>query len=218
MELDNITYGNPNQHQLDDLLRESYLDYLFPIFSEYKQPLNSSEATKQELNSIVDYIKSMNEEENKTLYSNRYNLYDKSILDFIKNGLVKGGQDQLTTNKLIDSLAYDIKPILLKLKYHFQRPRPYQLAQYYKLKLFPFQSLSADTPSYPSGHAFQGKVITEVVGTLFPSTYSFMKDLFDDICYSRLYLGLHYQSDIDMGILFAELLLESDEFRAKYQI
>jgi len=218
MNLDNITYGNPNQNQLDDLQRESYLDSLLPMFAEYTPPLNSSEATKQELNVIVDYINSMNEEENKTLYFNRYKLYDKSLSDFVKNGLIKGGQDQLATNKLIDSIIYDIKPLLLKLKYHFQRPRPYQLAQYYKLKLFPFPSESADTPSYPSGHAFQGKVITEVVGTLYPSTYSFMKNLFDDICYSRLYLGLHFQSDIDMGILFAEFVLESEEFRSKYQI
>jgi hypothetical protein len=119
---------------------------------------------------------------------------------------------------LVDSIIEDTLPLLIKLKYYHQRPRPFQLADYYKLKLFPYKSFSADSPSFPSGHSFQGKILTEVVGNHYPETYSYMKKLFDDISYSRLYLGLHYQSDIDVGIFCAEKVLELKEFKSKYKL
>ena len=218
MELDNITYGNPNNEQLPLLSKESYLDFLFGELSQYQYPKNSSEATKEELNQIVDYLETMDLEENKNLYFNRYKAYDKNLKKFIIDGLVKGGHNEQEVTNLIYSIMEDTKPLLIKLKYNFQRPRPYQLAEYYKLKLFPFESSSANSPSFPSGHAFQGKIITEVVGNLYPKTYSFMQSLFDDICYSRMFMGLHYQSDIDSAIYCAEKVLESIEFKAKYNL
>jgi hypothetical protein len=218
MELDNITYGNPNTDQLPFLTKESYLDYLFGELSLYTFPKNSSEATKEELNQLVDYLETMELDENKNLYLNRYKAYDKNLKKYIIEGLVKGGHDEQRVNNLVHNLIEDTKPLLIKLKYHFQRPRPYQLAEYYKLKLFPFESSSANSPSFPSGHTFQGRIITEVIGNVYPKTYSFMQALFDDISYSRMFMGLHYQSDVDSAIYCADKVLESIEFKEKYKI
>ena len=218
IDLDLITYGNPTQNQVKNLMSESYLDSMFEYLVEYTFPKNTSEATKQELNQIVDYLNDMNDPENQSQYLKRYKTYDSGIKSYFKNGLVKSGIDEQEAVELVDGISDDITPLLMKLKFHHQRPRPFQLAQYYKLKLFPYGSHSATSPSFPSGHAFQGKIITEVIGNKYPNLYSFMKDLFDDISYSRLYLGLHYQSDIDVGIFCAEKVLKQPDFMKKYKL
>jgi hypothetical protein len=45
-----------------------------------------------------------------------------------------------------------------------------------------------------------------------------MQRLCNDISYSRLYLGFHYQSDIDAGINCAKKVLASKSFTEKYKI
>jgi hypothetical protein len=218
MNLDLITYGNPTNNLVPYLEKENYLDYLFEELSKYTFPKNSSDATKEELNEIVEYLNTLSDEENKKEYLPRYNSFDLGLKNYFKKGLIKSGKEEGEVNYLVDNIIEDIKPLLFKLKFFHQRPRPYQLAEYYKLKLFPFPSHSASTPSFPSGHAFEGRILTEVIGNLYPSTYSFMQDLFEDICYSRVYLGLHYQSDIDVGIFCADKVLESMEFKKKYKL
>jgi hypothetical protein len=215
MNLDEITFGNPNIEQLAYIQKESYLDYLFEELSTYTFPKNSSEATKEELNQIVDCIATL---EGKEEYIKRYKTYDAHLKKYFIDGLVKGLENEDEVKVLVNDIMEDIKPLLVKLKYHFQRPRPNQLAQYYKLKLFPYQSISADSPSFPSGHAFQGRILTEVLGNRYPKTYSFMQKVFKDISYSRLYLGLHYQSDIDVAIFSADRVLADKEFKQKYKL
>lgn len=215
MELDDITYGNPNTIQLKFLQESNYLDTLFEELSTYTFPANSSEATKEELNEIVDALKTL---EGKDEYIKRYQSYDKSISGYFKHGLIKGGEDEKKVIELVDSIVQDTLPLLTKLKFHFQRPRPYQLAEYYKLKLFSYPTLSSDSPSFPSGHAYQSRILTEVIGNHYPKTYAFMQKVFNDICYSRLYMGVHYQSDIDVAIFCADKVLANKEFKKKFKL
>jgi hypothetical protein len=215
MNLDLITYGNPTEEQLPYFNKETYLDVLFKELTSFSFPKNSSDSTKEELNQIVDSLKVIHDRE---LYLERYKIYDKHLKAYFIDGLIRGGQTKEDSVKLVNDIIEDTLPLLIKLKYHFQRPRPYQLAQYYKLKLFPFKSASADSPSFPSGHSFQAKLLTEVLGNTFPQTYSFMQDIFEEICYSRLYLGLHYQSDIDVGIFCAEKVLKNRVFIEKFKL
>mgnify|MGYP003643697279 CR=1 FL=1 len=215
MNLDLITYGNPTQDQIVNLSKETFCDVLFDKLIEYKYPKNSSEATIEELNAIVDALKNLN---GKDAYINRYKAYDISLKRSFIEFILKDVEEKDEIIKTIESIQEDINPLMIKLKYYFQRPRPYQLAEYYKLKLFPYSSISANSPSFPSGHSYQARIITEVIGNLYPQTYGLMQKIFDDICYSRLYLGLHYQSDIDVGIFCADKVLALKEFKAKYKL
>jgi hypothetical protein len=215
MNLDEITFGNPNLSQLAYIDTENYLDILFQELSTYTFPKNSSEATKEELNQLVDCLRVV---ENNQEYLNRYKTYDSHLKKYFIDGLIKGGENAEEVTNLVNEIMEDIKPLLIKLKYFFQRPRPNQLAQYYKLRLFPFQSISADSPSFPSGHAYQGRILTEVIGNRYPKTYSAMEKIFKDICYSRIYLGLHYQSDIDVAIFCANSVLANKDFKAKFKL
>jgi len=56
------------------------------------------------------------------------------------------------------------------------------------------------------------------LGNLYPSSYSFMQGVFEEICYSRLYMGLHYQSDIDVAIFCADKVLQDKQFKTNFAL
>jgi hypothetical protein len=213
--LDTITWGNPSQkHQpfLDD--GKSFLDRLVPQLVKFTFPKNSSKATREELNELVDNVKLLTEDP-ETL--KRYRAYDASLTKVFADMIV---QQQLGDRgiQLVDQLIDDTVPVIMKLKFHFQRPRPYQMAQYYKLKLFPFYSRSDQSPSYPSGHALQAKVICHVLGNHFPDRFDYFESLMQDIQNSRIYMGIHYPSDTEYANLVAETIIRDKEFKQKYQL
>lgn len=212
--LDSIVYGNPTMEQLPFLEASSFLDKHFESLSKFSPPLNSSKATREELNILVDNTKTLTEKED---ILERYRSYDFDLERVFANICIKYKLPEEIIN-LIDQLFDDINPLLIKLKLHFQRPRPYQLAYAYKLKLFPFNSSSSNTPSYPSGHALQSKVICYVLGNHLPEHFEYFESLANDICYSRQYMGLHYPSDIDFAILCYETIVRDKDFKVKYKI
>jgi hypothetical protein len=212
--LDSIVYGNPTIESLPYLEASSFLDKHFESLSKFSPPLNSSRATREELNLLVDYTKTISQ---KKEILQRYKAYDFDLEKVFADICVKYELQEDIIN-LIDQLFDDINPLLIKLKMHFQRARPYQLAYAYKLKFFPFNSCSDNTPSYPSGHALQSKVICYVLGNHLPEHYEYFESLANDICYSRQYLGLHYPSDVDFAILCYETIIKDKDFKVKYKI
>lgn len=212
--LDSIVYGNPSRDYLPFLETTSFLDKHFEPLTQFTPPKNSSKATREELNMLVDMVKTMQDHPE---VLKRYQSYDFELeRTFAKLAMKMKMSDELIG--MIDSLFDDINPLLVKLKMHFQRARPYQLAHAYKLKLFPYRSFSADSPSYPSGHALQSKVICYVLGNHLPEQFEFFENLANDICYSREYMGLHYRSDIDFAILCFNQITKDKEFKVKYKI
>ncbi|MFY8161493.1 MAG: phosphatase PAP2 family protein [Candidatus Kapaibacteriota bacterium] len=212
--LESIVYGNPPRDILPYLEKESFLDKHFASLSKFSFPINTSKATREELNILVDC---MNDLEKRPEMLNRYLSYDHEL----ERSFAKLCMDMKLSEEIInvvDSLFDDINPLIAKLKMHFQRARPYQLAYAYKIKLFPYSSYTSNTPSYPSGHALQSKVICYVLGNYIPEQFAYFESLANDICYSRQYLGLHYQSDIDFAILCFEQIIKDKEFKAKYKI
>ena len=61
-----------------------------------------------------------------------------------------------------------VRAIILKLKYHYNRPRPGQVADAKGMNFDPESLKSASTPSYPSGHAAQGRFIGRYLADLHP--------------------------------------------------
>lgn len=212
--LDSIVYGNPTREYLSYLDQTTFLDKHFDTLAYFTPPKNSSKATREELNILVDMTSDLTK--HPEVYE-RYKSYDYELEKTFAHIVQKMNMsEELVT--MIDNLFDDINPLLAKLKVHFQRPRPYQLAQAYKIKMFPYRSYTSDSPSYPSGHALQSKVICYVLGNHIPEKYTFFENLTNDICYSREYLGLHYRSDIDFAILCYETIIKDKEFKVKYKI
>lgn len=212
--LDSITWGNPTLTEKQFLDKPSIFDKHIPKLLDFSFPKNSSKATREELNLLVDYTRQLEADEQ---YQKRYMSYDVSLERTLAQVILENelGDEGV---EMIDSLIDETTPFILKLKYHFQRPRPYQLAHAYKLKLFPFRSITGHSPSFPSGHTLQAALIFYVLGNHYPDKYDYFEKLTKDIELSRLYLGLHYPSDNDFALYCVELIIKDKEFKQKYSL
>jgi membrane-associated phospholipid phosphatase len=214
MDLNQVTYGNPTIETKALLNKKGLVDSLFEKFKNSEMPLNNSELTREELNEVADGIALLQDVENE-LYLKRYKSYDRSLVQTIITIFKQKGID---VQGVCEEILQDINPLIAKLKVHFNRPRPYQMANYYKFNLFPFNSYSANTPSYPSGHTVQAYVLLNVIGSMYPKLYKFSKTIIEDVAESRVNLGLHYPSDNDFAKEVGEAVLKNKQFAQKYGI
>ena len=107
---------------------------------------------------------------------------------------------------VVGLLVSEAVPLTLALKFKYNRSRPRELAYMYGVDLDVFDSKSANTPSYPSGHMLQATLIAEVIGALHPQHLDGLREIAEKIGLSRMQLGLHFQSDIDYGRMCAQLI------------
>ena len=103
--------------------------------------------------------------------------------------------------KMVKELKNSASGVVLDLKYHFNRPRPYKLAPFLNIELHTneIEDTTSDSPSYPSGHASQGVLISNYMAHKYPQHKREFLKLGRDIAKSRVTAKVHYQSDVDFG-------------------
>jgi len=169
----------------------------FPIekFKNMPPPDNESIETEEE----IDYLDSIPVED-KFVHSadEVYEHFEK----FLKpKGLEFPEED-------LEEVMDGVKSIILQLKYHYNRPRPYQIANAKNLKLDSEHLKSAQTPSYPSGHATQGTFIGRYLADLYPEYEKELRQIGEDIAFSRNMAKVHYPSDSELGKMLGNDLYE----------
>ena len=92
--------------------------------------------------------------------------------------------------KIAAKLIKDSAPVILELKKYHDRPRPYELDK----SLSAVKMKSMNTPSYPSGHSAQGRLIASVVKDKYGKGSAFMQTA-KNISDSRNMAHAHYKSD-----------------------
>jgi len=97
------------------------------------------------------------------------------------------------------ALMNEAASITIRLKYRFNRPRPFQLAYYLGIDIHQFNSSTSKTPSFPSGHSAQSTLQSLVLADQFPDLKNKLMKLADKVSESRLVGGHHYPSDIEYG-------------------
>ena len=122
--------------------------------------------------------------------------YDNIEKAFAKTAKEKGvDYDKKIAAKLITASV----PIILKLKKHFDRPRPKELAKKMNIEIKDIEMDSMKTASYPSGHTAQGILIAKVLGDKYPKAKSAFAKTGENRSYSRNVARAHYKSDRKMG-------------------
>tara|TARA_Y100001938_G_scaffold137599_1_gene202017 strand:- start:21 stop:569 length:549 start_codon:yes stop_codon:yes gene_type:complete len=101
--------------------------------------------------------------------------------------------------KLVERLIKDSAPVIIKLKKHFNRPRPKVSAKKLKITMKDYEMDSMKTPSYPSGHSTQAMLIGNVLADKYPKASKAFKKAAENISYSRRVARAHYKSDSKMG-------------------
>ena len=101
----------------------------------------------------------------------------------------------------IKDLRRQTEPIILSLKRHYNRPRPIAVAKELGLPLETFPLKTAGSPSYPSGHATQGRLVSLLVADEAPLEHrSNLLEIGKRIGEGRQTAGAHYPSDTEFGI------------------
>jgi hypothetical protein len=211
----NLAFGNPNREFLSTLKEENYLDSLLPELKNYPPPGYDSPEQEQEINEIISMCNNLQSDEST---EQRYLYYDTDFDKYIVGVMSSAGIPKAEVEELINSLKAETAPLMMKLKYHYQRIRPLQLSLYFNLPLYPYISKTALTPSYPSGHTYQAKIYCEVLGNRYPKYYQSLQKLAEDIGISRIYLGVHYPSDIEFAKYCADLVVNHPDFKLKYKL
>ena len=107
---------------------------------------------------------------------------------------------------LAKRLIKEAASVTIRLKYKFNRPRPYQIAEFYGIDLNGTELDSMKTPSYPSGHAAQGYLLGMHYSKKYPEHRKKLTQLGEDIAHSRIIAKAHYPTDKTFGKTLAEYL------------
>lgn len=99
--------------------------------------------------------------------------------------------------KDLDTLATSLHILLIVYisKYFFNRARPHQIDPHLNI----LSSNTADTPSYPSGHALQSYYLAKVLSQRYPDKQEMFEEIAEECAMARVYAGLHYPSDNRMS-------------------
>jgi hypothetical protein len=156
-------------------------DFNIKPFKKKKPPVDSGYTTRTEINELKKIPL-------KKEFVKKY--------DDIESAFAKTAKEQGVENydkNIAAKLIKDSAPVILKLKKHHNRPRPYDLDK----NLTAFKMKSMQTPSYPSGHSVQGVLIGSVLKMKYGKS-AFMQTA-KNISYSRRVARAHYKSDSKVG-------------------
>jgi membrane-associated phospholipid phosphatase len=157
----------------------------FPIENWLSKPFpeNTSETVKGELEYLASIRKNQAFDDIHSYFGSFF--YDKPV--------------QYPT-KSVKRLLKHTRPIILKIKYNYNRPRPAQLSKALGIKINNGVKLdSMHTPSYPSGHSTQGILVAHVLGDMFPEYRKELIQMGEDISMARLVAKAHYPTDSQFG-------------------
>lgn len=194
-------------------------------------PLNDSDETKAELDTLREYARERRTEEQLRLIEHEHaelpkdlppEEMAKALLEIenreptLKLAAAATSDEDLRAevDSFIRVVVFETGYFIMKEKKRFMRPRPTQLAP----DLTTPVSVPGH-PAYPSGHAGHSRIMARVLGYIDPSRASDYEKTANDIGVRREIAGLHYPSDTRAGAKMAdemfELILQNEELKAK---
>lgn len=154
-------------------------------------PANSSGETKAELETIAAA---------EALHKNPGKLEQKYDDEFdwaFKKVVEDAGLEY--DDEYFNLLIKEAASITIRLKYKYNRPRPHQLGPVLGIDVTKYQSSTAKTPAFPSGHTTQSVLVACVLGEKYPELKEKLMKVADKVSLSRVVGGHHYPSDIEYG-------------------
>ena len=199
---DTLIYGYASRENSESLGYGSIFDKYYKDFLNTPFPKNDSEVVKNEL---LEIEKAMKENDN----NQSFLAIDRDIENYVISSLNK--MNIPMNVELLGKITMQVGSVIMRLKHHYQRPRPFQLGWYHKIPIMPYASTGAQSPSYPSGHAGQSRFLCLVLGELYPEKREMLIKFSDYIAFSRIALGVHFTSDNAFGQAISEYLFKTNE-------
>jgi acid phosphatase (class A) len=192
-DIDSLKYDKVKEKPTPLLKGEDWKNINVP-----EPPRNSSPEVKSELSMIKELgsnrtqkdINSIKEHDMVATYAIRDYLEENDLLydteDITKIVKTGAGVSRFYKNK-------------------FQRIRPWQLAEELGMEInqMDFPSDSMQTPSYPSGHSLQSRLVAEYYIKKYPEHRKGLIAAAEECGQGRVKAGWHFPSDHDVGVLIA---------------
>lgn len=197
LKLDEMVFTDTIKEKHSKKMKRELVHISEPTVPHNPPPDNSSKETLKELHWLLDY--------NNGKISNSVVMKGDDIKKVFKKYCDESKLEY--PKEYINELIKDSGKIIYKLKYKYNRPRPFQLGEFYNIPDFKIHNLdSAKTPSYPSGHSTQGIFLAKVFGKKYPHHKKKFMEIGKMISNSRLMARAHYPSDTEFGEKLGELL------------
>jgi hypothetical protein len=203
--INQIFYGFPSKENAEYLDKATIYDKYYSNFLNTPFPANDSSETMKELFIISQALNDGKDKNVHLIIDQQY--YSYVLQQFKKQG-IEVSEDTLM------KIVLNVAPLVMRLKMHYQRPRPNQLGFIANIPIFPHGSTPALSPAYPSGHGCQARYFALVMSYFFPEKEDFFIQLSDYIAFSRVSIGVHYPSDNAFGQAIAEYLFKTPETKA----
>jgi hypothetical protein len=209
-----MRYGNASTDCVHWSSQNSFLDGIYSDLTDISLTPVEDPIIKSQLEEGRDRVNTLVKD---TMLLKRYAQFDRGFFQYIRS--FKFEEESVTDQYrgIVNDLLKDSLPVIHKLKLHYQRPRPFQLAYLHNVNLHPIQSL-CNYPSFPSLHSSIALLIQYVCGNIFPEYYSYFKTFSEDVYNSRISMGVCLPGDVDAGRLVADRLFAVKEFKVKYRI
>lgn len=203
-----LTYGNPSKENYKILSSSQPYDHLFEgKFKQMKFPdLFSSEMRKQ-IDFVIEKMKQFERQSNE--YKQQYFAIDDDLNLYLQQWCKKHKVDY----KKYLPVVNECTGLVIKVKYYFNRPRPFQLANYFGKELYPYDSPTAQSPSLPSGHVVSTKLFTHAVQLKHPTIKPQLEELMKKVSDSRIALGTHFFIDNVKAYEMCDVIINDDYYK-----
>ena len=169
-------------------------------------PKNTSKETKKE----IEYLASLTENLSKS-QKNLVYLVDKEPLDLYNDVLRR--HDLKMPREIFDKVWRITSPIIMNLKYKFNRPRPEQLAKFFGRKVNVIETKTHQTPAYPSGHTAYCAMGAYILSDLYPEHSSEFFGRIGDAGHARCLQGVHYPSDNEAAMVISGAIWQNIRYK-----
>ena len=201
-KLDQLTHNIPlSKKRLKQMAKPSDFTLMFDFdgWQGYPPPSNSSKVAFDEIQYLIGL------QEFRDQWETDMRMHDTKVMKAFRNYLEK--HELEVDLERIKDLQDQSDPVILSLKRFYNRPRPKDLAKKLGLDFSFFPLKTAETPSYPSGHATHGRLVAKLVADEVPFEHRRnIIRLGEDIGEGRMVAGAHYPSDTNFGHLLGDEL------------
>ena len=183
-----------------------HLDIDIKKLLNFPPPANESEETKKELDEIKRFMKLDHPKD----FESNLKKMDEDPAQFVIDHYEKITDQKAPEDVLKFITSGDVEILAMKLKMHYNRPRPYQIAEHYKIDFDYNKSIqngAANHPSYPSGHTLSAYFTAKVLGHINPEVKKQLIEQAKMVADSRIMEGVHFKSDNDFSVYLVDNVL-----------
>ena len=171
-----------------------------------KPPENNSEETSKELEYLQSITKSLT-----TRDKNLIDLVDNEPLDLYNDVLRE--YNLKMPNAAFDKVWNITRPIIMNLKYQYNRPRPVQIAERLGFKVNVVETKTHQTPAYPSGHTTYAAMAAYLLSDMYPNLSSDFFRRIGEAGLARCLQGVHYPSDNEAAMVISGAIWQDIRYK-----